>query len=94
MDESQINLEVRLAALEYTLIQGLKAAFILSAGADAPMMAKKLREGATESLSQKTWPDVQPALSDHFSDELHMQVDRLLSGVEEILVETFRGKVP
>jgi hypothetical protein len=94
MREDEIKLEIRLAAIEYLLTSlAAKGLLVATGGSEAAASAlmKGLRENTRTALSQQTFPGADPALGDHVSDELQHAVDRLLSGIEELLAA---GRAP
>ncbi len=95
MNEAQINLELRLAAIEYVLTHIGRISLLAAGGpAGALGLAKTLRQGAAEHLKTQTLPDLDAALSDHAADELQRRVDRLLSGIEEVMEKTLSQLPP
>jgi hypothetical protein len=78
--------EVRLAAIEYVLTQVGKVALINAGGEKAAELVTRMREAARGDLTGQMFPGAaDPALADRFADELQQAVDRILSGVEEVV---------
>jgi hypothetical protein len=91
-NEQVVNLEVRLAALEYVLAQVAKVAIAAGVGPDLVLVgARKMREAARHQLEQQTFSGLSPALSDHVAAELQGEVDRILADVEEIAAGALRS---
>jgi 3-phosphoglycerate kinase len=84
MDKDKLELMVKLDAIEYVLEQFAAAALMASHPSDpqqAVNRAVTLRGFSNERLSRLTFPNVEPALADHYSDELRNAVDALLSRI-------------
>ncbi|PPD07151.1 MAG: hypothetical protein CTY28_10235 [Hyphomicrobium sp.] len=80
MDQYQVNVAVRLLALEEVLVHVAKVLFV-AIGATEQGMAD-LRERASQKLQESHLPGFEPALSDHLSAELQVAVDEMLSRIE------------
>ena len=82
MQENEIKLHARLAALEYVLIQVAKTAY-LTAGLNEDHF-RMMRENARAKLNEETFPGIDPSLSDHIADEIATEVESLFSAIEEV----------
>ncbi|WP_027055704.1 hypothetical protein [Mesorhizobium erdmanii] len=88
MNEDELKGEVRLYALEWMICQ--MASVLLRASGDPAGILAKTREQALAGARQKTFANVNPAVSDLLSAELESAVDRLLT-MTQTLAGTDRG---
>jgi hypothetical protein len=61
-------------------------------GAAGPAMLERLRRQALENARLKTFPALDPAMSDLVSAELESAVDRILGMAKELLAKGSSGK--
>jgi hypothetical protein len=87
-DNVELDLELRLKAIEHVLVHIGKIVF-LEAGI-TPEQMKTARENGRENLLRETFPGLDPALADHVSAELADRVDGLLTQIEMLVTETYR----
>jgi hypothetical protein len=76
VEEHQINVAVRITALETILVHVAKVAFLASGGTEEGL--DHLRRDAAEKLAAEGLPGMDASLSDHISAELESGVDRLI----------------
>ena len=92
MDQEKIELEFRIQAIEYVLIHIGKISLLAAAGFDpeaSNYAARNLRAAAAHKLNKETFPGLNAAWSDHVASELQAAVDKLLAGIEAVVVKTF-----
>jgi hypothetical protein len=87
-DKEKIDLEIRLAAIEYVLINVTKAVY-LTAGVPSDKM-REMREGARTRLMAETFPDLDPSMGDHVGAELADRVEYLLGEIEKLVADANR----
>ena len=75
VDKEKLDLEIRLTAIEYLLINMGKAVY-LTAQVPAEKM-REMRESARTQLLGETFPGVDPSMGDHVGAEL---ADRVCHG--------------
>jgi hypothetical protein len=83
----ELDLEVRLMAIEYVLAEIGKAAY-LSVGV-TPELAKQMRKNARETLLKETFPGVDAAMADHVGAELADRVEALLGRIENLVAASY-----
>jgi hypothetical protein len=88
--KKELDLAIRLSAIEYVLTHIGKAVVIAADPNNAPAIASKLRSAARTHLSGDVVPGVGPEWSDHVSAEMEIQVDRLLGDIEAMVAKTYR----
>jgi hypothetical protein len=86
MSEEQIKAECRLYAIEWA-VSILFATSFKQMGAAGPAMLGQVRQQALEGARKKTFPDLDPAMSDLLSAELETAVDHLLGMAKEFLAK-------
>jgi hypothetical protein len=91
LTEEQIKAECRLYALEWAVSMLFSAQF-QQMGAAGVQMLEQTRQQALEGARGKTFPALDPAMSDLLSAELESAVDRLLSMAKEFLAKGSSGK--
>lgn len=89
--EDDIKAECRLYAVEW-LASLLLAAQFRETGGAGPSLLEETRQQALESARLKTFPSVDPAMSDLISAELELAVDRLLGMAKEFLAKASSGR--
>jgi hypothetical protein len=86
--KAELDLELRLMAIEYVLVQIGKIALI-NAGI-TPEQAKQMRENGREAMLKETFPGLDAAMGDHVGAELADRVEVLLNRIEILVRETYR----
>jgi hypothetical protein len=86
MSEEQIQAECRLYAIEWA-VSILFATSFKQMGAAGPAMLDQVRQQALEGARKKTFPNLDPAMSDLLSAELEIAVNRLLGMAKEFLAK-------
>lgn len=93
MDKEQLDLEIRLQAIEYVLIHIGKISLLGITNADGPAAtyaARNLRRAVSEKLGDETFPGLHAVWSAHVAAEMQEAVDKLLAGIENVVAGTFR----
>jgi hypothetical protein len=79
MDEQSINAEMRLFALE-GLVSSLLAVYCLQLAPSDPLsVLERVRQQLERAAQKRTFPQVDPAMSDLLSSELEAAASRLLT---------------
>jgi hypothetical protein len=87
-DKEKIDLEIRLAAIEYVLVHVAKAVY-LTAGVSSDKM-RELRENARTTLMRETFPGLDPSMGDHIGAEMSDRVDVLLDWIEKLVTDAYQ----
>jgi hypothetical protein len=90
MDEATIKIEARLAAIEHMLVNSF--AILYRATGTSPDVIKIIHENARSTLSQTTFPGLDPAQSDLAAGEIQDAVDGLIQMIEETVGVAKTGK--
>jgi hypothetical protein len=88
MDRQRLELEVRLAAIEYLLINIGKAVYLTAQVPNEKM--REMREGARKRLLTETFPGLDPTMGDHVGAELADRVEYLLGEIEKLVAQAYR----
>jgi hypothetical protein len=88
MTKAELDLELRLKAIEYVLAHIGRAAF-LAAGI-TPEQMKTMREAGRSQLLKETFPGLAPAMADHVGAELADHVEALLGDIETQVTDAYR----
>ena len=86
--KTELDLELRLMAIEYVLVQIGKIA-LLDAGI-SPEQAKQMRENGREAMLKETFPGLDAAMGDHVGAELADRVEVLLNQIEILVADAYR----
>jgi hypothetical protein len=84
--EDDIKAECRLYAVEWA-VSILLAGNFRQMGPEGTLLFERTRQQAIEGVRQKTFPAVDPTMSDLLSAELESAVDRLLGMAKEFLAK-------
>lgn len=76
MNEQELKLEARLLAMEYMIGHTLSRLLIMLETTDEQM--DQMEAAGKATLSQTTFPDINPAMADLFSAEVQESIERLL----------------
>jgi hypothetical protein len=87
-DKEKIDLEIRLAAIEYLLINMGKAVYLTAQVPNEKM--REMREGARKRLLSETFPGLDPTMGDHVGAELADRVEYLLGEIEKLVADAYR----
>lgn len=82
-DEEQLNLDIRLRAIEIVLQQTLHVSLAASKVENPADIVAKMRELAKDHYTKLDLKGVSPDLADRVTDALQKNVDLLLSRVEK-----------
>ena len=88
VDKEKLDLEIRLTAIEYLLINMGKAVY-LTAQVPAEKM-REMRESARTQLLGETFPGVDPSMGDHVGAELADRVEYLLGEIEILVADAYQ----
>ena len=88
VDKEKLDLEIRLTAIEYLLINMGKAVY-LTAQVPAEKM-REMRENAQKQLLGETSPGVDPSMGDHVGAELADRVEYLLGEIEILVADAYQ----
>ena len=88
VDKEKLDLEIRLTAIEYLLINMGKAVY-LTAQVPAEKM-REMRENARTQLLSETFPGVDPSMGDHVGAELADRVEYLLGEIEILVADAYQ----
>ena len=88
VDKEQLDLEIRLTAIEYLLINMGKAVY-LTAQVPAEKM-REMRENARTQLLSETFHGVDPSMGDHVGAELADRVEYLLGEIEILVADAYQ----
>jgi hypothetical protein len=83
MDEKEIDLEIRLMAIE-TVISSILAS-VIATHPDPNAELARLRTQMIGQARQETLPGAAPEISDHFSGEYELRLCALLDGASSML---------
>jgi hypothetical protein len=86
--KAELDLELRLMAIEYVLVQIGKITLI-DAGITSGQ-AKQMREAGRELMLKETFPGLDAAMGDHVGAELADRVEALLNRIEILVEESYR----
>lgn len=92
MTNEEVELQARLASIEYLLRHVLTALFL---GYPEPKRAlAEMRANISAGIATLTFPIPEPTLSDHIAAEIETAVERLLSDVASNLESVSRRAEP
>jgi len=86
--KAELDVELRLMAIEYVLAQIGKIA-LLSSGI-SPEQAKQMRENGRAAMLTETFPGLDAAMGDHVGAELADRVEVLLNRIEILVADAYR----
>lgn len=86
-DKRNIDLELRLAAIEYVVAEIGK--IVLCVAGITPEQTKQMREAAREKLLNDPFPGTDPVIADHVGAEFADRVDALLGRIETLVAESY-----
>ena len=89
VDKEKLDLEIRLTAIEYLLINMGKAVY-LTAQVPAEKMREMRENARTQLLLGETSPGVDPSMGDHVGAELADRVEYLLGEIEILVADAYQ----
>lgn len=85
--KEELDLELRLMAIEYVVAQIGKVAFC--AAGLTPEHVKQFRRSGREKMMGETFPGVDAAMADHVGAELADRVEALLGRIENLVAASY-----
>jgi hypothetical protein len=87
-DKKELDLELRLMAIEYVLALIGKIT-LLNAGITSEQ-AQQMRKNGREAMLKETFPGLDATMADHVGAELADRVEALLNRIEILVAETYQ----
>jgi hypothetical protein len=88
MTKAELDLEIRLMAIEYVLVQIGKVTMLTAR--ITPEHMTQMREAGRAQMLSETFPGIDPAMGDHAGAELADRVEGLLGEIETAVLDAYR----